>query len=195
MRCEVVDKSELSIVPVDWRGLHRQYLNAGEMDVIAALVRKVNAHTMVEIGCRDGRTARVLLDNVSSIERYVGIDVPMDYRPGLAEQCSEMVERPGLFALDDPRFDLWIRPHGSLDLSVDDLPACDAIFIDGDHSRRVVAHDSAIAWGVIRNGGVIIWHDYLNDHINDVREVLDHLNAAGWPIKHVAGTWLAICQV
>jgi predicted O-methyltransferase YrrM len=186
-------RSELGVVPVDWRGLHRQYLNAGEMDVIAALVR--DARTMVEIGCRDGRTARVLLDNVPSIERYIGIDVPMDYRPALVEQRSEMVERPGFFAFDDPRFNLLIKPRGSLDLTTDDLPMCDAVFIDGDHSRRVVAHDSAIAWGAIRNGGVIIWHDYLNDHINDVREVLDDLNAEGWPIKRVADTWLAFCRI
>ena len=185
--------TELDIQRVDWRPeLHREYLNLGEMEIIVALVRSVRAQTMTEIGCRDGRTARVLLDNVPSLYRYVGIDVPIDYHPALPSQRTEMVEEPGHLAIADPRFELVIRPRGSLDL--DELEPSDAIFIDGDHSRRVVAHDSALAWGAVRNPGVIIWHDYFNDHINDVTDVLFGLGAAGWPIKHIAGTWLAFCR-
>lgn len=186
---QIIDKAELPIRPIDWHGLHRNYLNSGEMEIIVALVNEVGARTMVEIGCRDGRTARVLLDNVATLERYIGIDVPMDYHPVITEQRKEMVADPGHYANDDSRFELAIHPHGSLDLIK--LEPCDAVFIDGDHSKRVVAHDSAIAWGAMRDKGVIIWHDYQNDHINDVTDVLRKL---GWPIKHVAGTWLAFLR-
>jgi len=188
---KTIDTAELPIQPIDWRGLHRDYLNVGEMEIIAALVR--DAQVMIEIGCRDGRTARVLLDNVPSLARYIGIDVPTDYQPSIVEQRSETVAAPGRHAWADPRFELIIRPRGSFDL--DELESCDAVFIDGDHSRRVVAHDSALALAAIRAGGVIIWHDYQNDHINDVTDVLLGLAAAGWAIKHVRGTWLAFLRI
>jgi len=187
-----VDKSTFDIWPIDWLGLHRNYLVDGEMEVIAALVR--NAKSMIEFGCRDGRTARVLLHNVSALEHYVGIDVPSTYQPGLPHQRSEMVPNPGCYVSDDQRFELIIRERGSLDLGPQDLPLCDAAFIDGDHSERVVAHDSDLARAMVKPGGVIIWHDYASSHLEDVRRVIDRLSAQGWPIRAIKGTWLAFRQ-
>ena len=171
---------------IDWCGMHREYLNPGEMEIIVALVRSVEAIKMVEIGCRDGRTARVLLENVPSLEHYIGIDVTPDYQPGLPQQRSEMVPEPGLHAMEDARFELLVRPRGSLDL--DKLPPCDVVFIDGDHSSAVVARDTALALVAVREGGLIIWHDYVSNHLKDVTDVIEGLDL---PIKHVANTWLA----
>jgi predicted O-methyltransferase YrrM len=145
---------------------------------------------MVEIGCRDGRTARVLLHNVHSLERYIGIDVPPTYRPILPHQLNEMVIDPGHHAANDPRFELIIRERGSLDVGPQDLPPCDAVFIDGDHSEYIVAHDSQLARAIVQPGGVIIWHDAFNGAV-DVMRVLERLANEGWPIKSIAGTWLA----
>ena len=170
--------------------MHRGYLVGGEMEVIVELLRGIDARTMIEIGCRDGRTARVLLHNVLSLDRYVGIDVPLSYRPALQHQRSEMVPSPGFLAANDPRFELIIRERGSLDLVPRDLPPCDAIFIDGDHSEEAVSHDSDLAEAVVRPGGIIIWHDATNDAV-EVRRVLDRLRAQGWPIETVPNTWLA----
>src|SRR4051812_25930662 len=161
------------------------------MDVIAALVRGVGAEEMIEFGCRDGRTARVLLHNVPSLTHYIGIDVPVSYRPGLAMQKSEMVAFPGRCVERDPRFELMIRANGTLDLRPEELPRCDAIFIDGDHSKSAVAHDSRLAMDVIRPGGVVIWHDYNNHHTIGVKHVLDELADQGEPICLVKNTWLA----
>ena len=178
---------------IDWLGLHQQYLMPGEMDVIASLLRRVEAKTMLEIGCRDGRTARVLLKNVGSLERYIGVDVPMTYEPSLEHQRKEMVENPGRLAASDPRFELMIRDRGSLDIRPNDLPICDAVFIDGDHGEEAVESDSRLAAAVIRSGGVIIWHDASNGSV-EVRRVLDRLiTKRGWPIQHVPQTWLAFC--
>jgi len=188
--------AELSYLwPINWLGLHRQYLNPGEMEVIAALLRQVAAQSMLEIGCRDGRTARVLLSNVTSLKRYVGVDVPMTYEPGLAMQRAEMVPDPGALVVDDPRFKLIVRTHGSLDLRVGDMEQVDACFIDGDHSEEVVYRDSFRALTLVRNGGVIIWHDYTSNYLDDVTKTLNRLKKEGWPIQHVAGTWLAYRMV
>jgi predicted O-methyltransferase YrrM len=184
----IAEKSEFELRPINWIGLHHNYLVDGEMEILAALLR--GAKTMIEIGCRDGRTARVLLHNVHSLERYIGIDVPPTYRPILPHQLNEMVIDPGHHAANDPRFELIIRERGSLDVGPQDLPPCDAVFIDGDHSEYIVAHDSQLARAIVQPGGVIIWHDAFNGAV-DVMRVLERLASEGWPIKSIAGTWLA----
>jgi predicted O-methyltransferase YrrM len=188
MMIEEIAKADIGNFPVNWLGLHHNYLIDGEMEVIAALLR--GARTMVEIGCRDGRTARVLLHNVHSLEHYIGIDVFMSYEPALTHQRAEMVAEPGHLAISDPRFDLILRERGSLDIGPQDLPPCDAVFIDGDHSEKVVAHDSELARAIVQPGGIIIWHDAFNGAV-DVMRVLERLASEGWPIKSIAGTWLA----
>jgi len=193
---EVARESLDFLWPIQWIGLHRNYLNDGEMEIIAALLRTVDAKSMIEFGCRDGRTARVLLHNVSSLQRYVGIDVPISYQPALAHQRSEMVVAPGALMVDDARFELLVSEHGSLDLVADDFPErFDAAFIDGDHSERVVTHDSELARAVVKPEGVIVWHDYNQSPHVDVTRVVDGLCAKGWPIEHVAGSWIAYCRV
>jgi len=188
----VVQKSDLEIWPINWLGLHRDYLVTGEMEVITALVCSVEAKSMIEFGCRDGRTARVLLHNVPTLEYYLGIDVPPEYQPGLTHQRAEMCSDPGYYASIDPRFELMIRERGSLDIGPQDLGPCDAAFIDGDHSERVVSHDSDLARALVKPGGIIIWHDYHNDTVVDVKKVLDRLHDnEGWPIRTIEGTWLA----
>ena len=179
---------------IDWCGLHQGYLQVGEMEILVDLVRSVDARTMIEIGCRDGRTARVMLKNVSSLERYIGVDVTRDYMPAFAHQRDEMVPEPGVLATGDARFELIVRPRGSLDLSLDDLPECDAIFIDGDHSEEAVARDSDLSLSIVRSSGVVIWHDATNDGV-EVKRVLDRLRTEGWPIETVPNTWLAFCRM
>jgi hypothetical protein len=186
----VIPRASIDYVwPINWLGLHREYLQQGEMEIVAALLREVEAKSVLEIGCRDGRTARVLLHNVSSLQRYIGVDVPMCYRPALAHQRAEMVPLPGHLAVDDPRFELLIRVRGSLDLMPADLPPVDAVFIDGDHSKAAVEWDSKLAEAVAQK--TIIWHDYHANPVVEIKPVLDRLFDEGWPIQVVEGTWLA----
>jgi predicted O-methyltransferase YrrM len=187
----LITQASLAFVwPVDWRGLHCEYLIPGEMEIIAGLLRDVGAKTVIEFGCRDGRTARVLLHNVTALQRYIGVDVPMEYEPRLPHQRNEMVPNPGYLAAADPRFDLVLRKCGTLDLGPQDFAPCDAVFIDGDHSEAVVAYDSNLARELVKPGGVIIWHDYFNGAV-EVTRVLELDRQRGHDIRHVEGTWLA----
>ena len=186
-----VTKASLDFLwPINWLGLHREYLCPGEMEVIAALLRDVEAKTMIEFGCRDGRTARVLLHNVTALQRYIGVDVSMEYEPRLSHQRNEMVSNPGYLAADAPRFNLVVRRSGTLDLSPQDLEPCNAVFIDGDHSEGVVIYDSDLARALVKPGGVIIWHDYCNGGV-EVTRVLELHQQRGHDIRHIEGTWLA----
>jgi predicted O-methyltransferase YrrM len=180
--------------PINWLGMHREYLQSGEMEIIVALLRNIRARSMAEFGCRDGRTARVLLANVPTLRRYVGIDVLPDYVPSLDHQVNEMVANPGCHAVGDSRFHLVLRQRGTFDLTADDIGPVDAVFIDGDHGRDAVLHDSQLAMDVVSTGGVVIWHDYNDSPIVEVKQALSHLRDLGWPIQLISGTWLAFMR-
>jgi len=174
----------------NWTLPGQQYMRPIELQAIVALVHDVKAETMIEIGVNEGFTARALLDNVKSLQRYIGIDVEQGYQFELPAQARERPSNPGWIAAPDRRFELLIRPRGSLDCTADDLPKADAIFIDGDHGKIAVEHDSLLALDLVRPGGIVIWHDYDNPE-TDVTDVLDMLFNEGWDINLVKDTWIA----
>lgn len=174
--------------------MYNPYLNEVETVALADLVRSVAPRVMIEFGCRVGRTAKTLLDNVASLETYIGIDVPFDHEPTLSCQRDEIPFTPGLFAAGDSRFHLLVRERGSLGLEPSDLELCDAVFIDGDHSERAVRHDSSLARILTRPGGIIVWHDFGNPVV-EVTQALSRFKDEGWPIQSVAGTWLAFMRI
>jgi predicted O-methyltransferase YrrM len=186
-----VPQSSLDVQPIDWRGLPTRFMPPGDLEPLIALVRSVGPRHVIEFGVNVGRTAKAIMANVPGIERYTGIDVPLDYVPALALQLDNAVANPGEMVLSDPRFELIIRPRGSLDLTVADLAPCDAAFIDGDHGREAVLHDSMLARALMRPSGIIIWHDYHDIGNVDVKAVLDEMHQAGDAICRVEDTWLA----
>ncbi|WP_375782907.1 class I SAM-dependent methyltransferase [Bradyrhizobium sp. Pha-3] len=165
------------------------------METLIWLIASVKPRSVIEFGANSGRTAKAILRNVQGIERYVGIDVPQGYVTEKLVQRREVPDRPGEHALDDPRFRLLIARHGSHDMAPDDLPAADAVFIDGDHSARGVRRDYALAKAKVRPGGIIIFHDDNGSELVDVSKVLDEFVEGGAEIVHVSGTWLAYEQV
>lgn len=181
--------------PADLAGLHDRYVNPGELDVLIALVGSVGARAVLEIGANTGRTAKAILRNVPTIERYVGVDVPGDYRTPKAVQRHEVLVDPGHLAMDDPRFRLLVCGRGSFDLTSADLPRMDAVFIDGGHEAAAVRHDYALARALLSPGGIVIFHDDHGRDVVDVSAVLDELHAQGSSIIHVTGTWLAFERV
>jgi predicted O-methyltransferase YrrM len=188
----VTPRAAFATLPIDWLGLPRDYCQPGEMEILIALARWVQPRRMLEIGVRNGRTAKLMLHHVPTLQTYYGVDVPPSYQPQLAHQRHEMTDTIGKLALDDPRFELIVRESGSFDLSKDDLLPCDMIYIDGDHGDRAVRHDSLLAVDVVRPPGLIVWHDYHNGATVDVKAVLDELaETHGLPLKRIADTWFA----
>ena len=162
------------------------------MESLVALASLCGAVDGLEIGCNSGRTSRLLLENVPTMRWMVGIDVPPGYAFEKAVQRNEVPTEPGKFGLQHRGFELRMHREGSLAFSGDDFPqGFDFIFIDGDHSRRAVEHDSELARSIIRKGGIICWHDYHERGNVDVKAVVDAQRAAGHDIRLVDGTWIA----
>jgi predicted O-methyltransferase YrrM len=167
-------------------------MNPGELEALIGLIKTVEApRSIVEFGVNEGRTAKAILREIPSIRSYVGVDVVADYIPSKVVQRNEVPARPGHLVANDKRFSLIVRPRGSLDLTAADLPAADVVFIDGDHGREAVTHDSTLARAIVRSGGLIVWHDFHDLGTVDVRDVLHEFADMGQTITHVAGTWLA----
>lgn len=190
----VVPQSQLDVRPIDWSGLTRRFMNDGELEVLIALVRSVNPRGVLEFGVNEGRTAKAILQNVPGIERYQGVDVLPGYVPAMAVQRREVPVKPGHMAKDDLRFELILRPRGSLDLVSEDVQPADAIFIDGDHGWKGVLNDTALATKLVRPGGIVIWHDYHDQGTVDVRDVLEIMARHTGGFSHVEGTWLAFVR-
>lgn len=164
----------------------RQYMLPGEEDILLALIDRVQPLAMVEVGVNLGLTARAVLQNIGSIQQYVGIDVPSDYQFEIPAQSSERPADPGHLVRDDPRFEMVWRNGNIIPLRY----PCGVLFIDGDHGYHSVLRDSAIAADLVVPGGLIIYHDYGNASVQ-VTRALDDLQATGRDIRHVESTWLA----
>ena len=177
------------------RTFHNPFLGDIETTILVALIKSVKPKVMIEIGCQQGRTAKTILDHVPSLQSYIGVDIPFGKRTTLLCQRSEVPYTAGLWVANDVRFSLLLHERGSAALTASDLEPCDAVFIDGDHSVSAVLHDSYLARTLVRPGGIIVWHDYLNPAV-EVTQVLDALYLQeSWPIHHVENTWLAYRRI
>lgn len=188
----VVLPTEFGLEQINKDGLDGKFYHPGELETIVAVLRKVKPKAMLEIGINEGRFAKAILQNVSGIEKYIGIDVLPGYETQCSIQKDELSERPGTLVKDNEAFELYLSKNGSFDWSKETLPRFDAVFIDGDHGARAVGYDSALAKDVINPGGVILWHDYHKHGCVDVKPVLDKLRSEGRDIKHIEGTSLAV---
>jgi predicted O-methyltransferase YrrM len=58
------------------------------------------------------------------------------------------------------------------------LKQCDLIFIDGSHAYSYVKNDTEKALRMLREGGLLLWHDYRNRNVETrgVRRYLDELS-------------------
>jgi predicted O-methyltransferase YrrM len=169
-----------------------RYLNEHETSILIGIVKSIAPEVMIEIGCNLGITAKRVLDNVPSLKRYIGVDVPPDFETTLACQTEEVPARAGAYAADDERFFLLECP--SAKLTVDKLEPCDVVFIDGDHSDDAVTRESYLAKALVKPGGIIMWHDFNNPAV-EVTTALTRLHDSGWPIISVRGSWLAYMRV
>jgi len=187
----IFTEAELGSVPV--KGPFSRYLGVYETSLLVALLNSVAPKVMIEFGCNAGITAARVLENVLTIERYIGVDLPPDDKQTVLDcQRPEVPVNAGCYASHDPRF--FLLAVRSQLLRTGHLEPCDAVFIDGDHSEQAVLHESRLAYRLMRGRGIIVWHDYGNTSV-EVDFALNRLIAEGWPINAVEKCWLAFMRV
>ena len=166
-------------------------MNLEDMRTIMGLLEQVRPKSMLEIGVNEGRTAKQILTNIPTIERYVGIDLSdRGKQDDYSRQNAHIIpDTPAKFVINDPRFRLILRPHGSFDVTANELGEFDVVFVDGDHMLWGIMHDTGLAKRCATK--LIIWHDY-NDL--EAKPFIDFLRDY-LPIVHRIGTSVAFSKI
>jgi predicted O-methyltransferase YrrM len=168
-----------------------------ELCTLVSLARARSARRIFEIGTFDGNTSYHLALNTPDDSQVFTIDIPPGSAPALKADAGDPLFREG------KRFEYrWrgspvadkIHPMLADSARFDATPyrrSMDMIFIDGAHSAEYVKNDTALALGMIRPGGILVWHDYLV--WNDVTSYLQKF-CKDHQLSHIAGTSLVIYQ-
>lgn len=141
-----------------------------EIAVLCCLIREYAFDKVLEIGTFDGRTTRNLAKFVGEAGSVTTVNLPKEKHreewifDGGSVRCGERF----LDAPESTRIRQIVSDSRRLD-SEDLGENFQLVFIDGSHSRDVVASDSMLASRVIPRIGcaVIVWHDF---DFTDVRE-------------------------
>lgn len=105
----------------------------------------------VEIGVREGISTLALLHAMRETD---GRLISIDCDPETAATATDHITRAGLASW-------WTLHIAHSDLAVEQIPpSIDLLWIDGDHSYEQVTNDLANYLPRVRQGGVVLMHDY-----------------------------------
>jgi predicted O-methyltransferase YrrM len=121
----------------------------------------------LEIGCFEGRSSCWLLENAlakdgmltcvdpyapeSHLWKLFNTNPLANFKENIAEvkgenQTVDLIQRPSYDGLAD-----LIQAGGEFDF----------IYVDGDHRPHMALMDGAMAWGLLKQGGTMLFDDYL----------------------------------
>lgn len=169
--------------------------------ILAALAR--GAHAMFEFGTATGRTTYLWARNSPDGARVTTITLPPEGHSHYIAAAGDS-EASTRTALEESFFSRFLYNETDVESKVVQLYGdskgidvtpfrgkCDLIFIDGSHAYSYVKSDSEKSLEMLRDGGIILWHDYRGKHhvTDGVYTYLNEL-ATRLPLVHLAGTSL-----
>ena len=155
-------------------------------DCTSRLIKKFNEiNSILEIGCYEGRGTCWMLENMLSdtgsiicIDPFLGVDNPEQADPGLRYKPLEDRFNHNINASKKSTQTVNVIPTGSYTALASLISASaqfDFIYVDGDHTGEGAMTDACMAWGLLRQGGIMLFDDYFWDHAPDI---LDRPKAA-----------------
>lgn len=149
-------------------------------DVVAGICAAINARSLVEIGSKEGRFAKYILDNLPDI-RVTTIDPWDDVAPNEAESYVEW----NWDAIKE-EYRHNTAEHGTrvshlrmTSIQAVDLfgpRSVDVVFIDGAHDYENVLRDISAWWPVVSEHGFLSGHDYQHKFPGVHRAVAAHFD-------------------
>jgi len=122
--------------------------------------------SFLEIGCFEGRATCWFLENVLDED---GSMVCIDPFTGSMEHTdlnlSELYQQftANVTEVKKPDQSLRVMPYtsyGALANLINERAQFDFIYIDGDHTAPAVLTDACMAWGLLKQGGIMLFDDY-----------------------------------
>jgi len=161
-----------------------------ELFVISCIASKLGKKNrkVFEIGTFNGRTTLNIALNTSKLTKIYTLDLPRDKRDSsFADVCllfdkdkyKEIQERIVTLYGDSMNYDFQ-----SLNILYD------MIFIDGDHSYDGCLNDSNKVSKILKEDGLIIWHDYLA--WDGVTKYLNEQYEQGRELIHIEDTTIVV---
>lgn len=167
-----------------------------ELCALLSMVRFIGAEKVIEVGTYDGNTALNLALNLPASGKLVTIDLPEGGTQKVALPVERLNANPSevigvqfrdLEAADkihSVREDTALLNWKSLD------GPFDLVFIDGCHDYRYVKNDTEKALTVLREGGILIWHDYNLSGVGRCVDEFSQTHACHW----IQGTRMIVCK-
>lgn len=151
-------------------------------DVLAGLVKQMNAKTFVEVGCKEGRTTGYLLKEFPDL-RAIAID-PWAPVPNSDEDYKgwdfEAIEREFWENVGEAKDRCLMLRETSLKArhrwhypETHPCDQMDIVFIDAAHDRENVVADIRAWWPIVKNGGYMCGHDFQHRFPGVMRAVAD----------------------
>lgn len=158
-------------------------------DSLLSLLAKVNPlSTVAEIGVNCGITSAMILDRFKDVTLYM-IDPWLPYRDGEREVTQSSQDEARRKAQENTvkQSQRRVVIEATSSSALQDVPQCDAVFIDADHSYESVKQDMAW-WGKVRPGGLFCGHDFAKPDIPGVTLAVEEFVAEyGLELKTAEG--------
>ena len=176
-------------------------IRISELGVLAAFARGCEEGTdLFEIGTFDGRTTLNLALNSPARCRVFTLDLPPDLDTAfpLAHGERHMVEKPKPGARYEKYRAIYPAAIGKIHQRLGDSAtfdftphahSCSLVFVDGSHAYDYAMSDTRAAMQMVRQGGVILWHDYgIWEGVTKALEELEQKQ--GYGLRNIRGTSL-----
>lgn len=161
---QVLRACEQCTTLADYMQFTRQWLGVGavqlleEIGAVLGYIRLEKPRRICEIGTEDGGTTFLLSQLLPSVELIIGIDLYVQNKPRLQYLRPKNQQ---LRLLDGPSH------TGTMVRRVEKIlggTQLDVLFIDGDHRYEGVKKDFVMYRHLVREGGLILFHDIVQDH-------------------------------
>jgi hypothetical protein len=138
-----------------------------EAVALGILLQKVKARRVFEFGTNRGVSTTQLALNVGEEGRVFTLDLPRSNRQTKFDiklagdlEVAHQIEKADLIPNHcRSRVSFLEEDSATFDESTFS-GTIDAVFVDGAHIYEYVRNDSEKGWRMLRQGGVIIWHDF-----------------------------------
>ena len=188
---------DYSIVPLP-RRLRDGYLSSKqEVEIMAHLAKMGKPHCVFEFGTFEGFTALTLAMNTPADTKVYTLDLPAG-KPRTHFQADgrniHYMTKKELLVFKGTEYEEKIVPLLGDSATFDYSPFAhqmDFIFVDACHTYEYVKNDSEKAFGMLKKGGLILWHDYNAGHWDGVVRYLDELSRER-KLYHITGTYFVV---
>jgi len=154
-----------------------------ELIYLCSFIRELKPKRILEIGTKHGRTSINLAKFSPSEAKVFSVDIEVLDKPEICDLPE--YQKIKFFQGDTTKFDFKSKGLDNFDF----------ILVDANHHEKFVINDTKIAYSLIKNGGVIIWHDYNKDRNYNNLQVTQALNKLKIYPTVLGGTSLAWLKV